>query len=86
MKGFFPENDARTFMRFVENHMSQQGITSNEKKLRLFFSLIDKKRGDSIQLMTCYTGRNTIKWVDFKGEFLSYYPRFKIEEFQSAVQ
>ena len=36
-------------MRAVENHMNQQGITSDEKKLPLLFSLIDKKRGDGIQ-------------------------------------
>ena len=85
-KDFTPDIDASTFMRAVENHKNQQGITSDEKKLQLFFSLIDKKRGDAIQLITCYTKRKGIKWCEFRQEFLSYYPSFKIEEFQSAAQ
>ena len=83
---FTSDIDVRTFMRAVENHINRQGITTDEKKLQLFFSFIDKKKGDTIQLITCYTGRKSVKWDNFKSEFLSYYPSFKIEEFQSAAQ
>ena len=41
---FVPEIDARTFLRTLENHFSNEGITSDEKKLQIFFSLIDKKK------------------------------------------
>ena len=55
---FKPEVDARTFLRSVEIYFEQHDITCDKKKMQVVFSLIDKKRGDAIKLLTCYAGKN----------------------------
>ena len=82
---FKSEIDARTFLRSVENYFLQNQITTDEKKLQVLFSLIDKKRGDAIRLITCYAGKN-VPFEEVKAEFLSMYPSFKVTEFKHAAQ
>ena len=40
------EVDARTFLRTVEIYFVANGITSDEHKLQIVYSLIDKKKGN----------------------------------------
>ena len=82
---FKPELDARTFLRSVENYFLQHQITNNERKLQILFSLIDKKRGDAIRLITCYAGKN-VPFEAVKAEFLSMYHSFAVTEFRHAAQ
>jgi hypothetical protein len=82
---FKPDIDARTFMRTVENYYSQNNVTSDEKKLHILFSLMDKKRGDAIRFLTCYAGRN-IPFAKVKEQFLMMYPSFKVDDFPHAAK
>ena len=66
---FKPDIDARTFMRTVENYYSQNNVTSDEKKLHILFSLIDKKRGDAIRFLTCYAGHGTYPSPKLRSSF-----------------
>ena len=76
---FVPDIDARTFPRTVEIHYNQHNITSDEKKLQVVFSLIDKRKGDAIKLLTCYVGKK-ISFAQFRSEFLAIYPEFTIDD------
>ncbi len=83
---FKSELDARTFLRTLENHFSQHGITSNSKQIQIMFSLIDKKKGDAVRLLTCYAGRTSVPFEDIKNDFLNMYPSFQVTEFRHAAQ
>lgn len=82
---FTSDIDARTFLRTIENHFLQNDITANERKLQILFSLIDKKKGDAIKLLTCYAGKR-VSFDEVKAEFLNMYPSFKVTEFRHAAQ
>ena len=82
---FTPDLDARTFLRTVENYFLHNNITSDEKKLSVLFSLIDKKKGDGIRLVTCYAGKK-VPFSEVKADFLDMYPMFRQSEFRSAAQ
>ena len=81
---FTPDIDAPKFLRSVEIYFDLHGITSDEKKMQIF-SLIDKRRGNAIKLITCYADiKNT--FTQFKTEFLSIYPVFTLDEFKHVAQ
>ena len=82
---FKPDVDARTFLRSVEVYFEQHDITDDKKKMQIVFSLIDKKRGDAIKLLTCYAGKK-ITFEEFKQQLLSIYPVFRLDEFKHAAQ
>jgi len=82
---FKMEIDARTFMRTVENYFASQSIVSDERKLHVLFSLIDKKKGDAIRLLTCYAGK-AVTFEEVKTQFLNMYPSFKATEYQHAAK
>ena len=83
---FKHEIDENTFLRSVEIYFDQQGITSDEKKMQIFFSLIDKRRGDAIRLITCYAAFLKGKFEAFKLEFLAMYLFFILDGFKNATQ
>jgi len=82
---FKMEIDARTFMRTVENYFASHSVSSDERKLNILFSLIDKKKGDAIRLLTCYAGK-AVAFEEVKTQFLNMYPSFKATEFQHAAK
>ena len=82
---FKPDLDARTFLRTLENHFTQHGITSDEKKIHIMFSLIDKKKGNAIRLLTCYAGKK-VPFSEIREVFLGMYPAFKITDFRHAAK
>lgn len=77
--------DARTFIRSLENHYSQFQIVDDEKKVQILYSLIDKTRGDAIELANCFAGRS-VTFEEVKKVFLKSYPAHKITEFGPAAQ
>ena len=42
---FKSELDARTFLRSVENYFQVHGVTTDQRKIQILFSMIDKKKG-----------------------------------------
>ena len=82
---FVPDIDARTFMRAVENHFLHHNITADDKKIQLMYSLIDKKKGDAVQFLSCYVGE-PVTFNEVKIEFLNMYPSFTVTEFRHAAQ
>ena len=82
---FKNEVDARTFLRTVENYFVANGITSDERKIQIVYSLIDKKKGTALSIVGCYVSRK-VPFERFKREFLGYFPSLKATEFNHAAQ
>ena len=82
---FKPDIDPRTFLRTVENYFLQHSITQDDKKLQVFFSCIDKNRGNAINLVTCYAGK-TVTFEEVKNDFLCMYPQFSATDYRHAAQ
>ena len=53
--------------------------------MQIVFSLIDKRRGNAIKLITCYVGK-IVSFPQFTSEFLTEYPVFILDEFKHAAQ
>ena len=82
---FKPTIDCRTFLRTLDNYFAQNDIKSDEKKIQILFSLVNKQRGDAIRMITCYAGR-IITFAQVKREMLQMYPSFRVTEFRHAAQ
>ena len=82
---FKNEVEARTFLRTVENYFVANGITSDERKIQIVYSLIDKKKGTALSIVGCYVSRK-VPFERFKKEFLGYFPSLKVTEFKHAAQ
>ena len=82
---FKNEVDARTFLRTVENFFIANGITSDERKIQIVYSLIDKKKGTALSIVSCYVSRK-VSFERFKKEFLGYFPSLRITEFKHAAE
>ena len=54
------EVDARTFLRTVENYFVANSITSDEHKIQIAYSLIDKKKGSALSIVSCYVEKSLI--------------------------
>ena len=50
---FKPEIDAKTFIESLENYFIQNNIHEDDKKITILFAMVDKIKGDAIQLITC---------------------------------
>ena len=83
---FKPDMDAREFIRSLENHYLQNAITSDDKKLQILYSQIDKKVGDAVRLVNCYAGKPDVPFAVVKRDFLSMYPAFKTTELRHAAK
>ena len=79
------EMDARTFLRTVENCFVANGITSDERKIQIVYSLIDKKKGTALNIVGCYVSRKVL-FERFKRELLRYFVSLKVTEFKHAAQ
>ena len=82
-KQFTPDIDARTFMRSLENYFLQHNIKSDQRKLQIFSSCIDKRRGDAKRLLSSYVG-NGKPWQSIKKNFLRMYPCIENDQLQEA--
>ena len=72
-------------MRTVENCFIANGITSDERKIQIVYSLIDKKKGTSLSIVGCYVSRKVL-FQRFKKEFLGYFLSLKVTEFKHATE
>ena len=80
-----PGVNIKTFFRALDNHFIQQGIQSDEEKLRILYAQIDKTSGDAIDLVNCYAGRS-VRYQDARAEFMAMYPDFHRTEFSHAAR
>lgn len=83
---FVPSVDVRTFLRSLETHFRTHGIDSDQQKLHLLYSKIDKERGDALKFVTSYAGEDLIPFSEIKEEMLKYYPSFKTTELRHASE
>ena len=56
---FKSDVDVRTFLQTPENYFLQHGITSDERKMQIVYSLVDKKKGTALNIVNCYLEKNT---------------------------
>jgi len=82
---FKSDIEARTFLRTVENYFMQNGIMDDPGRIRILFSLIEKKKGNAINLVTTYAGRKAT-FAQVKRTFLNMYPAFSVSEFRHAAK
>ena len=55
---FKSDVNVRTFLRTVENYFWQHAITSDERKMQIVYSLVDKKKGTALNIVNCYVEKN----------------------------
>jgi len=82
---FKQDLDPRTFLRSVENYFENNNVTSDDRKIQIFFSLIDKSKGNAIDLLTCYAGK-AVPFERIKKDFLLMYPSFQLTDFRHAAR
>jgi len=80
-----PSIDLKTFLRSLESFFANNDITSDQRKITVFFALIDKEYGDAIDLVTCYSGVD-IAYDDLVADFLKAYPTKGAQEFAHAAR
>ncbi len=85
---FTPSIDARTFLRTLEAHFISINETDDNKKRNIFFSHIDKTRGDAAFFFNCYAGKPKAEatWEDIKRDFLTIYPAFGVTDLSQAAK
>ena len=85
---FTPSIDARTFLRTLEAHFVSSNIVSDDQKRSIFFSHIDKTRGDAAFFFNCYAGKPKAEatWEDVKRDFLTIYPAFGVTDLRQAAK
>jgi len=80
-----PSLDLRTFLRSLDNFFANNNITTDRKKIGVFFAQIDKEYGDAVDLMNCYSGR-VITYEEMVSDFLRAYPSQGTQEFVHAAR
>lgn len=83
---FVPTVDVRTFLRSLETYFTTNNIVTDEKKLQILYSKIDKEKGDAILILTSYAGEDTVPFEEIKNELLEYYPAFKFTDLKHAAE
>ena len=83
---FKPEVDAKTFIESLENYFIQNNITEDEKKITILFGMVDKTKGDAVQLITALAEDQLFKFKDVKEEILEMYPTAMHTELRYAAQ
>ena len=83
---FKPEIDAKTFIESLENYFIQNNIQDDEKKITILFGMVDKTKGDAVQLITCLAEDQLVKFKDVKEQILEMYPIAMHTELRYAAQ
>lgn len=77
--------NVKTFIRTLDNYFVQHQVTDDARKLQILFAQIDKEKGDAIDLVTCYAGKQ-ISYDDVTKDFIQMYPNFCSTEFKHATK
>ena len=83
---FKPEVDAKTFIEALENYFIQNNIRDDKKKITILFGMVDKTKGDAVQVITALAEDNLVKFKDVKEEILEMYPTAMHTELRYAAQ
>ena len=83
---FKPEIDAKTFIESLENYFIQNNIHEDDKKITILFGMVDKTKGDAVQLITCLAEEQLGKFKDVKEQILEMYPTSMHAEFRYAAK
>ena len=82
---FVPGIDVKTFIRSLDNHFTQYDITDDARKLQVLYALVEKNKGDAIDLVTCYSGKQ-MTYKEVVKELLLMYPCFTATEITHAAK
>ena len=83
---FKPEIDAKTFIESLENYFIQNNIHDDDKKITILFGMVDKTKGDAVQLITCLAEDQLGKFKDVKEQILEMYPTAMHTELRYAAK
>ena len=83
---FIPSIDIRTFLRSLETYFVTHNVVTDQQKLHVLYSKIDKEKGDALKFVTSYAGDEVIPFQEIKNELLKYYPSFRTTELRHAAE